>query len=80
MVAAREGVVGGLGGVGPVGAGLVPVVGLIVPVAIVEILVVIGNLGACQPVDGHSLVRDCVYSARIVPGIGSPSTANHPET
>ena len=70
---------GELGGVWPVRAGLVRVVGLIIPVAIVEVLVVIGDLVASQPVDGYALVCDGVRSACVVPGIDGRCASNYPE-
>ena len=79
VVAAGEGVVGGLGGVGPVGARLVPVVDLIVPVAIVEVRVFIGYLVAAQPVDGYPSVSAAVPGFGVVPGIDGLGAANYPE-
>ena len=80
MFAAGDGIVEAVRGVGPVRAGLVRVVRLIVPVAIIEVLVVIGDLVAVQPVDGNSLVRAGVPGVGVVPGIDGPCAANYPET
>ena len=62
-----------------VGAGLVLVVGLVVPGPVVEILVVVGGLGAVEPVDGDALVAAGVPGAGIVAGVGVGGAADHPE-
>ena len=80
VVAAGDGVVVALGSVGAVGAGLVLVVGLVVPGPVVEILVVVGGFGAAQPVDGHSLVGIGVGAAGVVAGIDGRGAADHPES
>ena len=56
-------------------AGLSSSRGLLVPVAVVEVRVVIGHLGAVQPVDGHA----CARRAGVVPGIDVFGAAEHPE-
>ena len=67
--AAGDRVVGSLGGIGAVGAGLVLVVDLVVPGPVVEILVLVGGLGAVEPVDGDALVGRGVGGAGIVAGV-----------
>ena len=54
VVAAGEGVVAAVVGVGAVIAQLVLVGGLLVPVLVVEIRVVVGDLGPVEPVDGDA--------------------------
>ena len=54
MVASGGRVVVRVGSVGPIGAGLVLVVGLVVPSLVVEVGIVIGDLVAVQPVDGNA--------------------------
>ena len=56
-------------------AGLPPSRGLLVPVAVVEVAVVVGHIGAAQPVDGHARAR----RAGVVPGIDVFGAAEHPE-
>ena len=60
-------------------AGLVPVVGLVVPVAVVEILVVVGDLVSVQPVDRYASVRAGVGGSGVVPGIYVGSAADNLE-
>ena len=79
MVAAGPRVVGAQGGIGAVGAGLVLVVGLVVPGPVVEILVLVGGLGAVEPVDGHALVGRGVGGGGVVAGVGVFGAADHPE-
>ena len=79
VVAAGEGPVGGEEGVGAVGAGLVLVVGLVVPGPVVEILVLVGGLGAVEPVDGHALVGAGVGGGGVVAGVGVGGAADRPE-
>ena len=57
-------------------ARLVFVVGLVVPRAVVEILVVVGDLVAVQPVDGDTLVRAGIGGASIVAGVDGLGAAN----
>ena len=75
VVAAGERVVGLLGGIVRVGAGLVLVVGLVVPGPVVEILVLVGGLGAVEPVDGHARAG----GAGVVAGVDGGGAADHPE-
>ena len=77
VVAAGPGVVAGGGGGG---AGLVLEGGLLVPVPVVEIRVVVGGLGAVEPVDGHALVGRRVERAGIDVGILTAGAADRPET
>ena len=56
-------------------AGLSCYLALFVPVAVVEVRVVVGHLGAVQPVDGHARAR----RAGVVPGIDVFGAAEHPE-
>ena len=79
MIAAGEWVVGLLGGVGAVGAGLVLVVGLVGPAPVVEILVLVGGLGAVEPVDGHALVFRGERGGGVVAGVGVGGAADRPE-
>ena len=79
VAAAGEGPVAGLGGIGAVGAGLVLVVGLVVPGPVVEILVLVGGLGAVEPVDGHALVGRGVGGFSVVSGVDGGAAADHPE-
>ena len=77
MVAAGEGIVFVVTGVGPVVAGLVLVVGLIVPRAVVEIFVFVGDFVAVQPVDGMPLSE----LVKVVAVLSRASTAAvHPTT
>ena len=62
MLAAGEGSVAVLGGIEAVGAGLVLVVGLVVPGPVVEILVLVGGLGAVEPVEPLSVAVVLVLS------------------
>ena len=62
-----------------IGAGLVLVVGLVVPRPVVEVLVVVGGLGAAQPVDGDALVGRGVGGGGIVAGVDGAGAADHPE-
>ena len=64
-----------LGGVGAVGAGLVLVVGLVVPGLVVEIRVVVGDLGAVEPVDGDARAG----GGGVVAGVGVGGAADRPE-
>ena len=79
VVAAGDGVVDALGGIVRVGAGLVLVVGLVVPGPVVEILVLVGGLGAVEPVDGHALVGAGVGGVGVVAGVDGGGAADHPE-
>ena len=79
MVAAGPRVVDVLGGIEPVRAGLVLVVGLVVPGPVVEILVLVGGLGAVEPVDGHALVGRGVGGFSVVSGVGVGGAADRPE-
>ena len=72
MVAAGEGIVFVVTGVGPVVAGLVLVVRLVVPGAVVEIFVFVGDLVAVQPVDGDC---PCLELVKVVPVLSRASTA-----
>ena len=58
-----------------VGAGLVLVVDLVVPGPIVEILVVVGDLGAVEPVDGDARAG----GAGVVAGVDGGSAPDRPE-
>ena len=69
VVAAGRGEVGLHGGVVRVAAGLVLVVGLVVPGPVVEILVLVGGLGAVEPVDGHALAGRGVRGGGVVTGV-----------
>ena len=51
-IAAGEGPVGIQGRIEAVGAGLVLVVGLVVPRPVIEVLIFVGDLGAVKPVAG----------------------------
>ena len=75
VYAARVGVVAGPGGIGAVVAEFILVVGLLVPVPVVEIPIVVGGLGAVQPVDGHARAG----GAGVVPGVGVGGAADRPE-
>ena len=77
--AAGPGPVGGLGGIVRVGAGLVLVVGLVVPGPVVEILVLVGGLGAVEPVDGDALGGAGVRGLGVVAGVGVSGAADRPE-
>ena len=72
MVAPCPGVVDGLGAIWSGVTDLVPVlvVGLLVPGAVVEIPVVVGDLESAQPVDGDSGVGIGVSGLGVVPGVG----------
>ena len=76
MVAAGEGVVFVVAGVGPVVAGLVLVVLLVVPGPVVEISVFVGDLVAVQPVDGNAPVGAIVSGACVVPGVDGRGAAD----
>ena len=78
VLAARQGEVGGLAGIGPVGAEFILVVGLVVPAAVVEVLVVVGDLVSVEPVDGHARAGD-VVGAGVGGGVRIGGAADHPE-
>ena len=75
VLAAGEGQVAGEGLI----AGLGLVVGLIVPGPVVEILVVVGGLGAVEPVDGDALVGVGERGGGVVAGVGVFGAADHIE-
>ena len=79
VAAAGVGPVGYLGGVGAVGAGRVLVVGLVVPGPVVEVLVLVGDLVAVEPVDADALVGRGVGGGGVVAGVGGGGAADHPE-
>ena len=60
-------------------AGLVPVVGLVVPGTIVKVLIIISDLCAVQPVDGYASVRAGVGGSGVVPGVYVGSAADNLE-
>ena len=76
VVAAGEGVVVGVGSIRAVVAGLVPVVGFVVPVPVVEVRVVVGYLVAIQPVDGDAVAG----GAGVVAGVDGSFAADGSET
>ena len=79
VVAAGRGEVGLHGGVVRVAAGLVLVVGLVVPGPVVEILVLVGGLGAVEPVDGHALAGRGVRGGGVVTGVDGGGAADRRE-
>ena len=80
VCAAGERAVDVQGNIEPVGAGLVLVVDLIVPVPVVEVLVFVGYLGAVQPVDGYALVFRGERGGGVVAGVDVGGAANYSET
>ena len=78
VCAAGEGPIGASGCAADV-AGLVPGVGLVVPFTIVEACVVVGHLGAAEPVDGHARVVGGVGGVGVVAGVHVGGGADHPE-
>ena len=75
VLAAGEGVVVFLGCVVRVGAGLILVVGLVVPGPVVEIGVAVGDLGAVEPIN-----RDTgAGGAGVVTGVDGGGAADGPE-
>ena len=75
VLAAGERVVGDHGGIRAVVAQLVLVVGLVVPVPVVGIRVVVGDLGAIEPVDDDARAG----GAGVGGGVGVRGAADHPE-
>ena len=58
--------------------GLVPRL-VAIPAAVVEVLVVIGNLRAADPVDRHALLRSGEYGRRVVPCVDVGGAGERPE-
>ena len=79
VLAAGPGGVDALGGIEPGGAGLVLAVDHIVPGPVVEIFVLVGGLGAGEPVDGDALVGAGVRGGGVVAGVDGGSAADRPE-
>ena len=50
-----------------------------VPVVVVEIVVVVGDLGAIEPVDGHAGVRRGIGRVRMIPGVDGRRRAQNLE-
>ena len=79
VVAAGEGEVGAVAGIGAVGAGLVLVVDLVVPGPVVEVLVVVDDLVAVEPVDRDALFGGGVGGGGVVDGVVGGGAADHPK-
>ena len=60
-------------------SGFVPGRNLVVPLSIVEVSVVVGDLVAVQPVDRNAPVVPGVGRDRVVPGVHGCGAAHHPE-